>query len=94
MFDNLRDQSPPSSGGSSGPFFEEPADEIPDFLKEDAPPPVSQPRRKSSRSSSSEPRFLGMTGQQRFIIIAMLVVMTCLFGIAFLLISGAIYVGI
>jgi hypothetical protein len=79
MLDNLRDEA------NSQPFFQD--DEA------DGKPPKKRPNLPDSRPmprSRGGGRFLGMTPVQRFILSFMLLVMVCVLGVMFLLISGSI----
>ncbi|MBI3172943.1 MAG: hypothetical protein HYZ25_04440 [Chloroflexi bacterium] len=78
MFDNLRDDS------ESKPFFQDESGESPSSLRASLP----EPRRASSSSSGG--RILGMTAIQRFVLSVMLLVMVCVLGMMFLLITGKI----
>jgi uncharacterized membrane protein len=75
MLDNLRDQA------SSSAYFQE--EEAPAF---EAQPAVEAPR--GGRRTIDQ--ITGMTAQQRFIIVAMLLVMACLVGAMFLVIAGKV----
>jgi len=73
MFDNLRESA-------ESPFYEE---ESNDLYKEPASRPlVSASVRRNDR------RFLGMTGQQRFIVSLMLMFIVCILGTLALFITG------
>lgn len=67
MFDNLRESA------SSSSFYEEESNEL---YREPVSGPIAAP---SSRRGES--RFLGMTGQQRFLLSLMLFFTVCAFGI-------------
>ncbi len=72
MFDNLREQA------GSTPFYgEEEAKFQPAASTVSAPPP-----------RPANPRFLGMTGIQRFILSVLLFLVVCVLGAMFLLITG------
>lgn len=78
MFDNLRDLSTP-------PLYED-DQESDDLFKESelVDTPVAAPVRKKRKSGG----FLGMTGQQRFLIAVMLLFTTCLIGTLAMLVLG------
>lgn len=72
MFDNLRD--------SASSFYEE---EPNDLYKEPEAKPAARPKRRRSNG-----RFLGMTGQQRFILSLMFFLMVCVGGTLIMFVLG------
>ena len=74
MLDNLRDQA------SSSGYFQE----------EEAPAFEEQPAVVLPRARRTIDQMTGMTAQQRFILVAMLLVMVCLIGSMFLVIAGKV----
>jgi hypothetical protein len=76
MFDNLRDDSS---------FYE---DEPNDLNQEPAAP--AQPTVAIRRSSPHRrnPRFMGMTAQQRFLISVMLLITVCVMGVLTMVLTG------
>ncbi len=74
MFDNLREQA------NSTPFYGEEEAQF-----QPAANPVS-----AAPKPPADPRFLGMTAPQRFFIAVMLMLVVCLLGTMFLLITGKI----
>jgi hypothetical protein len=75
MFDDLRNE------GDASPFFQ----------GNEVDPLLDAPKKKSRGAKKKSGKFLGMTAFQRFIISALLMFMTIILGLAFLLVSGAIY---
>jgi uncharacterized membrane protein len=74
MLDNLRDQA------SSSAYFQE----------EEAPAFEEQPAAAVPQARRTIDQITGMTAQQRFILVAMLLVMVCLVGAMFLVIAGKV----
>lgn len=72
MFDNLRD--------SASSFYEE---EPNDLYKEPEAKPAARPKRRRSNG-----RFLGLTGQQRFILSLMFFLMVCVGGTLIMFVLG------
>ena len=77
MFDNLRDDS------ESKPFFQDDSD------PGSVAPRSSAPELRRAPASSGG-RILGMTAVQRFVLSVMLLVMVCVLGVMFLLITEKI----
>ena len=60
-----------------------------DFIEEDD----NQPKNKNKRASTAagaQTGFLGMTPQQRFVVAVMILLMVCILGSFFLLITGSV----
>ena len=74
MFDNLRDDSS---------FYEE---DQPDSYKE--PEAQVQPAAVKRRKRNSDPRVLGMTAQQRFIVAFLLMITVCVMGMLAMFVTG------
>ena len=74
MFDNLRDDSS---------FYEE---EQTDSYKE--PEAQVQPTEVKQRRRNSDPRVLGMTAQQRFILAFLLMITVCVIGMLAMFVTG------
>jgi hypothetical protein len=73
MFDNLRDSAESS-------FYEEEPNEL---YKEPAAQPVAR-----RRAVTRNPRFLGMTAQQRFLLSVMLLFTVCIMGTLAMFVLG------
>lgn len=73
MFDNLRD--------SGSNFYEEEPNDL--YKEPEAKPAASRPKRRKSSG-----RFLGLTGQQRFILSFMFFLMVCVGGAFVMFILG------
>jgi hypothetical protein len=80
MFDDLRK----SDDGNSSFFDEDQADLEPLLEK--------KPQKQALGISFNSRTFLGMNGFQRFVISALLFVVVCVLGVAFLIVSGSISV--
>ncbi len=74
MFDDLRNE------GDASPFFQGGAGE----------PLLDAPKKKSGGKKRKSGKFLGMTAFQRFIISALMMLMACVLGFMFLLVTGKI----
>lgn len=59
-----------------------------DFIEEDDDQLANQNKRASA--AGAQPGFLGMTPQQRFVIAVMILLMVCIIGSFFLLITGSV----
>jgi hypothetical protein len=60
-----------------------------DFIGEDDDQLANQNKRASA-SAGAQTGFLGMTAQQRFVIAVMILLMVCILGSFFLLITGSV----
>ena len=92
MFDDLRQQANYSSFGDDdqeqdqqGFEDSQPAEQSGSAASA-APGRASRPRRRAAR----EPRLLGMTAVQRFVIAVMLLLMVCVLGAFCMLVTGTI----
>ena len=59
-----------------------------DFIEEDDQ--LSHQNKRASASAGTQTGFLGMTPQQRFVIAVMILLMVCILGSFFLLITGSV----
>jgi hypothetical protein len=75
MFDDLRKE------GDSSEFFQ--GDDIEQLL--------DAPKKKGRGSSKKGRKFLGMTAFQRFVISALLMLLACVLGLVFLVVTGTLY---
>jgi hypothetical protein len=80
MFDDLRQQASFEDGQEEAPAEEE-------FVTQDSP----QVARRGASFSLQADSFLGMTAVQRFVIAVMMMIMTCLLGTLFLLVTLKIW---